>query len=71
MGRGKRQVQAGRHALTGAAWAMGLCLLLAAVPGLARGPASVADVAEGLQDAVVNISTTQTLQGPGEPGPMR
>jgi serine protease Do len=55
----------------GAAWAMGLCLLLAAVPGLARGPASVADVAEGLQDAVVNISTTQTLQGPGEPGPMR
>ncbi|WP_204376757.1 Do family serine endopeptidase [Methyloceanibacter marginalis] len=50
---------------------MGLCLLLAAVPGLARGPASVADVAEGLQDAVVNISTTQTLQGPGEPGPMR
>jgi serine protease Do len=55
----------------GAAWALGLCLLLAAVPGLARGPASVADVAEGLQDAVVNISTTQTLQGPGEPGPMR
>jgi len=71
MGRGKRQVKAGRRALTGAAWAMGLCLLLAAVPGLARGPASVADVAEGLQDAVVNISTTQTLQGPGEPGPMR
>lgn len=71
MGRGKRQDRAGRRALTGAAWAMGLCLLLAAVPGLARGPASVADVAEGLQDAVVNISTTQTLQGPGEPGPMR
>ncbi len=71
MGRGKRQAEAGRRALTGAAWAMGLCLLLAAVPGLARGPASVADVAEGLQDAVVNISTTQTLQGPGEPGPMR
>ncbi|ODR99105.1 serine protease [Methyloceanibacter marginalis] len=71
MGRGKRQAEAGRRARTGAAWAMGLCLLLAAVPGLARGPASVADVAEGLQDAVVNISTTQTLQGPGEPGPMR
>src|SRR3990170_3693500 len=29
----------------------------------ARGPDSVADVAEGLQDAVVNISTTQTLNG--------
>ena len=41
---------------------------------LARGPDSVADVAEGLQDAVVNISTTQTLKGsaentPSGPGP--
>jgi S1-C subfamily serine protease len=32
-------------------------------PALARGPASVADIAEGLQDSVVNISTTQTLKG--------
>jgi serine protease Do len=32
-------------------------------PSLARGPDSVADIAEGLQDAVVNISTTQTLKG--------
>ena len=32
---------------------------------LARGPDSVADVAEGLQDSVVNISTTQTLKGHG------
>jgi serine protease Do len=43
-------------------------LLLGAVPllsdpALARGPASVADIAEGLQDSVVNISTTQTLKG--------
>ena len=30
----------------------------------ARGPTSVADVAEPLLDAVVNISTTQTLKGP-------
>ncbi|MCC0053718.1 MAG: Do family serine endopeptidase [Rhodobiaceae bacterium] len=29
----------------------------------ARGPESVADVAEGLLDAVVNISTSQTVQG--------
>ena len=29
-----------------------------------RGPSSVADVAEPLLDAVVNISTTQTLKGP-------
>jgi serine protease Do len=42
--------------------------------GFARGPASVADIAEGLQDTVVNISTTQTLKGGKEdaapvPGP--
>jgi serine protease Do len=45
-------------------------------PSLARGPDSVADIAEGLQDAVVNISTTQTLKdsndntntGPGPKG---
>jgi len=50
-----------------------LLVLLATVPSLARGPVSVADVAEGLQAAVVNISTTQTLKGPGEaaPGPGR
>jgi serine protease Do len=47
---------------------------LAATPSPARGPDSVADVAEGLQDAVVNISTTQTLKGtaeavPNGPGP--
>ncbi|HZP10701.1 DegQ family serine endoprotease [Methyloceanibacter sp.] len=29
----------------------------------ARGPDSVADIAEGLQDSVVNISTTQTVKG--------
>jgi serine protease Do len=54
-------------------------LLLAGAPLLttasfARGPDSVADIAEGLQDAVVNISTTQTLKGsteaaPNGPGP--
>ncbi len=59
--------------------AAALALLLIAAPLLvtasfARGPASVADVAEGLQDAVVNISTTQTLKGstenaPNGPGP--
>ena len=35
-------------------------ILVSAV--LARGPESVAEVAEGLQDTVVNISTTQTLK---------
>jgi serine protease Do len=51
------------------AWA-----LLVATPSFARGPESVADVAEGLQYSVVNISTTQTLKGSAEssttgPGP--
>ncbi|WP_417690739.1 Do family serine endopeptidase [Roseibium sp.] len=32
-------------------------------PGLAQGPVSVADLAEDLADAVVNISTSQTVQG--------
>jgi serine protease Do len=36
---------------------------LLTTPSLARGPDSVADVAEGLQDSVVNISSTQTLKG--------
>jgi serine protease Do len=46
--------------------AAGLLLFLAGIPttfAVARGPESVADIAEGLQDAVVNISTTQTLKG--------
>jgi serine protease Do len=65
----------GRRLGLGAACA----LILAAAPllatsSLARGPDSVADVAEGLQDSVVNISTTQTLKGtaesvPNGPGP--
>ena len=37
-------------------------LALTAAPVLSRGPDSVADVAEGLQEVVVNISTTQTLK---------
>src|SRR5688572_27138985 len=59
--------------------AASLALLLAGAPLLvtssfARGPDSVADIAEGLQDSVVNISTTQTLKGtadnaPSGPGP--
>ncbi len=37
----------------------------------AQGPASVADLAEGLVDAVVNISTSQTVKGQdGESGPV-
>lgn len=37
----------------------------------AQGPASVADLAEGLLDAVVNISTSQTVKGQdGDSGPV-
>jgi serine protease Do len=69
---GGNQGQARRLARRGWAWIVASCLvLLTAAPGLARGPVSVADVAEGLQDAVVNISTTQTLKGPAGPAPGR
>lgn len=73
--RGARSVSLRRLCFM-AAWAG---LLFAGAPlltteSLAHGPDSVADVAEGLQDAVVNISTTQTLKGsaentPSGPGP--
>jgi serine protease Do len=59
--------------------AAGFVAVLAHAPLLttasfARGPDSVADIAEGLQESVVNISTTQTLKGSAEssssgPGP--
>ncbi|HCL62760.1 MAG TPA: serine protease [Rhizobiales bacterium] len=44
-------------------------LPLLTTASFARGPDSVADIAEGLQDSVVNISTTQTLKGPAESKP--
>ena len=34
-------------------------------PAIGSGPASVADLAEGLLDAVVNISTSQSVGGAG------
>ena len=68
-GRG-REAKA-RGLLASALKAAALALVLAVptlfgTPSLARGPESVADVAEGLQDTVVNISTTQTLKGSDE-----
>ncbi|MFT5506956.1 MAG: serine protease Do [Hyphomicrobiaceae bacterium] len=41
------------------------CLLLLAGRAEARGPVSVAPIAELLVDAVVNISTSQSVKGPG------
>jgi serine protease Do len=51
-------------------WAAAICLgavttllsLPVSVPALARGPDGIADVAEKVIDAVVNISTTQTVE---------
>ena len=43
---------------------LGLFVLLASTRTFAQGPRSVAPIAEKLLEAVVNISTTQTLKGP-------
>src|SRR3979411_2181370 len=47
-------------------WAAAICLgaatTLLSVPAFARGPDGIADVAEKVIDAVVNISTTQTVE---------
>jgi serine protease Do len=45
----------------GAATAAAIVMLVAAVPAAARGPEAVADVAEQVIDAVVNISTSQKV----------
>ncbi|MEZ5898185.1 MAG: Do family serine endopeptidase [Hyphomicrobiaceae bacterium] len=41
-----------------------LALLVGASPAMAEGPVSLAPLAKKLSDAVVNISTTQTVKGP-------
>jgi serine protease Do len=42
--------------------AIGAASALSSAPALARGPEGIADVAERVIDAVVNISTTQTIE---------
>ena len=51
--------------------AAALALPLLAAPAAARGPDNIADVAEAVIDAVVNISTSQTVAagGPSRTGP--
>jgi serine protease Do len=51
--------------------AAALALPLLVTPAAARGPDGIADVAEAVIDAVVNISTSQTVTagGPGHTGP--
>jgi len=69
MSQASSQSRSKRRVPYASAWLVAACLVLGAGQSLARGPASVADVAEGLQAAVVNISTTQTLKGSGEAAP--
>ncbi|ADZ69811.1 DegQ family serine endoprotease [Polymorphum gilvum] len=51
-----------RGAAVAVAAAVALTVAMPLPPALAQGPASVADLAEGLADAVVNISTAQTVK---------
>src|SRR6267378_2494698 len=59
-------IPASRHRLS--PWLAVICLGAASVlsaPALARGPDGIADVAEKVIDAVVNISTSQTVEAKG------
>ena len=53
-------------------WLAAICLgaasVLMSAPALARGPDGIADVAEKVIDAVVNISTSQTVEAKGGGG---
>src|SRR6202165_13156 len=51
-----------------AALCLGATSVLMSSPALARGPDGIADVAEKVIDAVVNISTSQTVEAKGGPG---
>ena len=52
-------------------WLAAICLgaasLVTSAPAFARGPDGIADVAEKVIDAVVNISTSQTVEAKGGP----
>jgi len=48
-----------------AAVCLGAASMLISAPALARGPEGIADVAEKVIDAVVNISTSQTVEAKG------
>src|SRR5882757_8677359 len=51
--------------LMGLAITLGAASLLASAPASARGPDGIADIAEKVIDAVVNISTSQTVEDKG------
>ena len=51
-----------------AALTIGAASVVASAPALARGPDGIADIAEKVIDAVVNISTSQTVEAKGGGG---
>jgi len=69
---GARPAPSRRLRLMGAAIAIGAATALASAPACARGPDGIADIAEKVIDAVVNISTSQTVdaKGGGDRGAM-
>ena len=52
----------------GAAMTIGAASMFATAPAFARGPDGIADIAEKVIDAVVNISTSQTVEAKGGGG---
>ena len=57
-----------RGALAAVLTVMVIILPAATSPALARGPDAIADIAESVIDAVVNVSTSQTVDA--KPGAM-
>src|SRR3982075_1921994 len=62
---GARPTLSRRLRLFGAAMTIGAASVLASAPAFARGPDGIADIAEKVIDAVVNISTSQTVEAKG------
>src|SRR5215216_7645159 len=65
---GARPALSRRLRLFGAAMTIGAASVLATAPAFARGPDGIADIAEKVIDAVVNISTSQTVEAKGGGG---
>src|SRR5437868_14401362 len=65
---GARPALSRRLRMMGAAISLGAASVLASAPASARGPDGIADVAEKVIDAVVNISTSQTVEAKGGGG---
>jgi len=65
---GARPALSRRLRMMGAAISLGAAGVLASAPAFARGPDGIADIAEKVIDAVVNISTSQTVDAKGGGG---